>query len=61
MPMELALDFCALVLYDVIMYCDVSGSMAFEVRGLQDGCRMYAGSHALAMHGRRFAAGLDLK
>ena len=33
MPVELALDFCSLALYDVILYCDDSGSMAFEVGG----------------------------
>lgn len=34
MPVELALDFAALALYDVVLYCDDSGSMAFEVRHL---------------------------
>jgi hypothetical protein len=34
MPLELALDFSALALYDVVLYCDDSGSMAFEVQVL---------------------------
>lgn len=33
MPADLALDFSALALYDVIIYCDDSGSMAFEDGG----------------------------
>lgn len=33
MPVELALDFAALALYDIILYCDDSGSMAFEDGG----------------------------
>jgi len=31
MPLELALDFTALALYDIVLYADDSGSMAFEV------------------------------
>ncbi|KIZ02628.1 hypothetical protein MNEG_5332 [Monoraphidium neglectum] len=33
MPVELALDFAALALYDIVLYADDSGSMAFEDNG----------------------------
>ena len=33
MPMELAYSLASLALYDVIIYCDDSGSMAFEENG----------------------------
>jgi hypothetical protein len=33
MPVELALDFAGLALYDIVIYADDSGSMAFEVGG----------------------------
>jgi uncharacterized protein YegL len=33
MPLELALDLCSLALYDIILFADDSGSMAFEENG----------------------------
>ncbi len=33
MPMELAIDLAALALYDIVIYADDSGSMAFEEGG----------------------------
>lgn len=33
MPMEIAMDLCKLALFDTILYCDDSGSMAFEEGG----------------------------
>lgn len=33
MPMELAYSMASLALYDIIIYCDDSGSMAFEEGG----------------------------
>ena len=33
MPMELAIDLSALALYDIVIYADDSGSMAFEEGG----------------------------
>lgn len=33
MPMELAIDLASLALYDIVIYADDSGSMAFEEGG----------------------------
>ena len=33
MPRELAYDLAALALYDIVIYCDDSGSMIFEENG----------------------------
>jgi hypothetical protein len=33
MPVELALDLAALALYDIVIFADDSGSMAFEENG----------------------------
>ena len=33
MPRELAYDLAALALYDIVIYCDDSGSMVFEENG----------------------------
>ena len=33
MPRELAYDLAALALYDIVIYCDDSGSMTFEENG----------------------------
>jgi hypothetical protein len=47
MPVELALDFAGLALYDIVLLADDSGSMAFEVGG-PVGCK--ARSAAACMH-----------
>lgn len=36
-PLEIAMDLCKLSLFDVILYCDDSGSMAFEEGGSRIG------------------------
>jgi hypothetical protein len=41
MPVELALDFAALAMYDIVLYADDSGSMAFEVRRRQQAQKIF--------------------